>query len=170
MTQEQRITVRLSPKLKKQLTVLQKSLYQSQRYEQDKGKRDKVRMLSLSQVARIVLTNAFKKPGSRIKKAEDLTIEEKIESEMLKLAGFDFWNDDKLLDKNLADNEELEEIDYCLKKREELRRKSLKGIWTEKDEEELRQVDARIDKIKLRAEKEQAEAEKGRHRKRRRCK
>jgi hypothetical protein len=161
MTKEQRITVRLSPELEKQLTVLQKSLYQSQRYAQNKGIRIKpVKMLSLSQVARLILINNFKRPGAKFKKAEDLNEEEEVEAELLGLGGVDFWTNDKLLDKNLADSEELEEIDYLLQERDRLIKIEEKPGFKETEEHsrKVEELVKRIDKINLRTEEEEAKA------------
>ncbi|GAI24504.1 unnamed protein product [marine sediment metagenome] len=161
MTKEKRINIRISPELERQLTVLQKSLYQSQRYAQDKGMtKEPVKMLSLSQVARIILINNFKRPGAKFKKAEDLSEEEEVEAELVRLGGVDFWTDHKLLDKNLADSEELEEIDSLLQERDRLIKIKEKPGFKETPEHsrKVEELVARIDKINLRIEEEQAKA------------
>jgi len=160
MTREKRVNIRISPELEKQLTVLQKSLYQSQKYAQDKGIRTKeVKMLSLSQVARILINN-FKRPGAKFKKAEDLTTEEEVEAELLGLGDIDFWNNEELLDKNLADSEELEEIDYLLKEGDRLIKIEEKPGFKETPEysRQAEELVARVEKINLRGEEEQAKA------------
>lgn len=160
MSKEQRITIRLTPKLEKQLTVLQKSLYQSQRYKQDKGiKTKEAKMLSLSQVAKIILINNFKRPGSKFKRAEDLSEEEEeVEAEILSNA--EIWTDHKLLDKKLANSEELEEIDYYLKERDRLIKIEQKRGFRETEEHrrQVEELEARIDIINKRTEEEQAKA------------
>ncbi|MBA7608111.1 hypothetical protein ES703_15286 [subsurface metagenome] len=170
MTKEKRINIRISPELEKQLTVLQKSLYQSQRYAQDKGIRTKeAKMLSLSQVARIILVNNFKRAGAKFKKAEDLDEEEEVEAELVRLGGIDFWNDHKLLDKNLADSEELEEIEACLKERDRLIKIEQKPGFRETPEhnEQVEELVKRFDIISLKREEEEAEARTAKEKRRR---
>jgi len=161
MVREKRINIRISPELERQLIVLQKSLYQSQRYAQDKGMTKKsVKMLSISQVARIILVNNFKRPGAKFKRAEDLTIEEEIEAELLGLGGIDFWNNDKLLNKNLADSEELEEIEDIEKTLAGLKKEENKKGFKDTPEhsQKVNELTARIDIINLKIEEEQAKA------------
>ncbi|MBA7481482.1 hypothetical protein ES707_16956 [subsurface metagenome] len=161
MTKEQRINIRISPELEKQLTVLQKSLYQSQRYAQDRGIRTKeVKMLSLSQVARLILINNFKRPGAKFKKAEDLNEEEEVEAELVRLGGIDFWNNEKLLNENLADSEELEEIEACLKERDRLIKIEQRPGFKETEEhsQKVEELVKRFDIISLKREEEEAKA------------
>lgn len=164
MNKDARITIRLSPKLEKQLTVLQKSLYQTQKIANKKGERSKqAKELSISQVAKIVLENNFKQPDKKIKFADDIDIteEEEVEAEMFRV-GADIWKDDKLLDKELVINEELEEFDELWKKSYELRKKSLTPSWSQKDKKELEKVNAKIDIVNKRTEEEIAEADRDR--------
>ena len=161
MTKEKRVNIRISPELERQLTVLQKSLYQSQRYAQDKGTRTKeVKMLSLSQVARLILINNFKRPGAKFKNAEDLDEEEELEAELVRLGGIDFWTNEKLLNKNLADSEELEKIEELHKEIDRLNKIAKKPGFKETPEHSrhVKELEAGIDKINLRIEEEQAQA------------
>lgn len=159
MLQEQ-VNVRISPKLKRQLTVLQKSLYQTQKIKQDRGERSQVKMLTLPEVIRIVLTNAFNKPGSRIRKADDLTTEEEVEAEMLSKVGIDFWNNEKLLEKDLLKNQELEELDQVLECLSSLQEKKALGTLSPGEQKEFERLDKLADKLHKKHQQEMALVEK----------
>lgn len=183
MTKEERITIRLSPKLKKQLTVLQSNLYQSQRIDQEQGNRKEAKMLTISEIVRLVLTQAFNFPMDKIEiqteeeedeepelLSEEEQVEERKQRELAEeveteLAELDAkgvsggWNDDKLLNKEMVANEELEEIEACLSSYKRLIKESKKRALSVAEKKELKEAIRRINVVAKRDQAEKAKIE-----------
>lgn len=128
----------------------------------------KTRNITISEVAGLIISRSFKKPGSRISKAKDLTedLEEEIEAEIKGLTGsygLKFWENKenkKLEEVEKADigEEEINDIYKTLTRlRKEKNQKGFKG--TPDNSREVEELEKRIDKINRKMNEEKAQSQ-----------